>query len=280
MNYYKDSHLTSPSHGLLAKLGVDAEVALMEEGIGPDPDAAVYLSGSLVEGFGNRGSDIDIFVVGSLTPSSSGMLIHKEHFTISLHYYDQRRVDFEYWPEAPVLSLADRLATMRLGEDFVAEKLASVEELFIHRLHIGLPLRTPERLEELRALFDRRRFCQYLTQQSIHRIDGAVEDIAGMLDDQHYEVAVLRSRDLAALATDAYGHSLGNTNPLPKWRSQVLRVLQRNHPDDLRLSEVKQKFWELQFPSPAKGLLIPSSAERYANDCLEFAERVVQWIQG
>lgn len=258
---------------LLASLGIDLEAVLASEDLGADTGAAVYLSGSLVEGLGNSSSDVDIFVVGDLVPNGPHV-ITKDKFCISIHFSGARRIDFEYWAAGHIKDMAVKLEAIRLGEDFVAEKLAPIEELFIHRILIGLPILGADRFFSLAQLFDRDRFRQYLVQQSIHRIDGAMEDVVGTIDDGDWLSAVTRSRDLVNFAADAFCHSKGNTNPLPKWRARILERLPGN---EARMLE--KQYWELQFPELGSAPFRAEVAEVYARRCLDFAEQITWSIQ-
>lgn len=261
---------------LLSSLDLDAEVLLGHEGLDAVPgDCTVYLSGSLVEGLGNCGSDVDLFVIGNREPAGP-LVIRKDGFAISIHFAGRRRIDFEYWPRHAVDQIADKLARVRLGEDFVAEKLAPVEELFVHRLFIGLPLRDAPDLLALQALFDLKRFSGYLTQQAIHRIDGAQEDLRGMLEERQWDVAVFRARDLLELSADAWSFHRGRTNPLPKWRPRLLERLG----DDPQAQQVRRTLWELEFPFAAFGCPESRAVEAHVRRCMAFSEQVVQWVQG
>lgn len=259
---------------ILKSLETDAASLLQLEDLSPESPAAIYLSGSLVEGFGNQCSDVDIFVVGALKPSGQ-TVIKKSKFSIAIHFLGKRRVDFEYWPEDVMRELADKLAHIDVRKDFVAEKLDPVEELFIHRLKIGIPLARPERLQELRSHFNFELFTRYLAQQSIHRIDGALEDLYGMIDDLDTDVALMRARDLVGLACDAYCHRLGNTNPLPKWRPKVLAALAGRE----RVDEVAAMFWRLQFPEGNLLRRDMPAARAYLMECISFANQIVDWLQ-
>lgn len=256
----------------LQSLGLDREHLLslepLDQGV-----TAVYVSGSLVEGLGNVGSDVDIFVVGDAQPTRQ-TAIWKELCAISIHYHGRRRIDFEYWREAHVDNIAARLDKIRIGQEFVAEKLEPIEELFIHRVKIALPMSREDGLRALQAKFDFDKFGQYLAQQAVHRIDGGMEDVLGMIDSGDWKVGVLRARELVGLAIDAYRHALGHTNSLPKWRPKVLDELAT---DDFGQS-VRRRFWELQFP-PLSMLEDERQCAAYMEECVRFANSIVEWVQ-
>ena len=256
----------------VASLPVEEILALEE--FPKDDETSVYLSGSLVEGYGNSGSDIDVFVLTNDKPKGQ-LIIDKKRFAISIHFIDTRRVDFEYWPAPRVLEIADRLRQIKPGTDFVAEKLDPVEELFIHRLKIGIPLWNSAKFADWQAKFDFSLFQKYLVQQAVHRIDGALEDLCGMLSDNDLDVALFRARDLVNLTIDAYCHYAGNTNPLPKWRVKILESFATDQFGD----EVRSKFWQFQFPDVENLRTDSTAGAAYIESCIEFANRVTNWIQ-
>lgn len=265
------------AENILSETKHDIEGILALENLKKDDDNVIYLSGSLVEGLGNSGSDIDIFVVGSANPSGE-FIINKRYFSISVHYLGSRRVDFEYWPRSVVKDIAYRLNQIEVGSEFVAEKLSQPEELFIHRLFVGLPLKHPDFHDRLKRQFDLDRFRAYLIQQSIHRIDGALEDLVGMLDDGKLDDGLLRAVDLVGLSLDTLGYSQGNTNTLPKWRGAIAKRL-TSPVYGKEVVVLAEQFWQLIFPDSSKHLQTAANATAYIRSCIDYSERVVACIQ-
>jgi predicted nucleotidyltransferase len=238
---------------------------------------SVYASGSVVEGFGNRHSDIDIFVVGDSEPSSNGVIITKEQFAISIHFLGERRIDFEYWPVEQVHAMAARLSDIKVGEDFVADKLGPVEKLFIHRLKVALPLINPVQLTKLKSRFAWQHFQDYLVQEAIHRIDGAIEDVWGLMETGRLLDAALRARDIAGFAADVGRFAKGETNPLEKWRASALARLSERDEATVKLMG---EFISLQFPDPPPRSSDRDDIEKYVRRCIAFADTAVRDVQG
>jgi hypothetical protein len=224
-----------------------------------------------VEGLANSASDIDLFVVGAGAGPRAQTVFTKSRFSIGIHFVGARRVDFEYWPQDEVRAIARRLAAVEPGKEFVAEALEPSDEVFIHRVRIGVPVANEEGFRRLRAEFDFDRFRRYLVQQAVHRLDGALEDLTGMLDDGDLQSALLRGRDLVGFAADALLHDLGSTNTLPKWRP---RLLDAAGPD---AAEVRSRFWELQFPPG--GVPDERLCREHVHRCIEFAHAVTDRVQ-
>jgi hypothetical protein len=247
---------------------------LHHEGLGSDFAGIAYLSGSLVEGFGNSSSDIDLFVISDRQPKG-GTVIEKVDHLIAIHFHGRRRVDFEFWTPTHALEIAARLRRMVIGREFLADKLDLPTECFIHRIRIGIPLTDTTSFEDLRAQFDFKLFSAYQTQQAIHRIDGAHDDVVGMLDDKDWSVLIPRAIDLVSLAVDAYCFSKGATNPLSKWRAKKLAAL----PVSDRTRVVNTAYLNLCFPHADELLKSPALCEAFGRKCITFANEVVSWIQ-
>ena len=212
--------------------------------------------------------------MGDGEPATEAVL-RKDDYSIAIHYGPSRRIDFEYWSEETVRAIAGALAGARVGEEFVADRLAPVQELFVHRLLVGRPLCGSDAWNALRERFDAGHFRGYLTQQEIHRVDGAMEDVAGMVDSGDLRSALLRARDVVGHATAAYAHACGNTNPLVKWRARIVERL----PERELTGYVRDSYTRLTF-----GACGPpddrAAAMAFVEDCARYSHRVVGWIQG
>jgi len=237
-----------------------------------DKTDVVYISGSLIEGYGNSSSDVDIFVISDVEPIGEN-IIKKDKFTIDIRFEGKRRVDFEYWRPQYVDEIAQKLKKITPGKDFVAEKLSPVEELFIHRIKIGQVIQNKLDFEKLKNKFDLNLFSRYLLQQSIHRIDGAIEDLVGLLDDGDLDTAIFRAVSIVGLSVDAWCFYRGRTNPLEKWRVKKLSEL--TNPSD---SFVSKKYFELSFPNPER-LIDATKKTQYIEDCINISHEICHTIQ-
>jgi hypothetical protein len=229
------------------------------ESLEDTPRYSVHVAGSLVEGLGNRNSDVDVFVIGEAAPSgeSVGQI---EGCTTSMHYVDTRRVDYQYWTDAQVDEVVRRL-------DGDAD-LAIGELVFLHRLRTGVAIAGAARLDALRARvpFDRLASCQ----REVARIDvdNALEDLYGMIDDGDHELALLRSRDLLDAALDAFRFTLGDTNPRGKWRIKIVAGLADQAPE----LDLVERYWALL---PARR----DDAVPQLKACIAFANEVIEWLE-
>jgi hypothetical protein len=271
--------MNQPSkRAVIESLGVDLQKLLALESLTPEVDAAVFLAGSLVEGMGNKYSDIDVFVVGGARPKGES-LHHAGDALFSVHMLDTRRVDFEYWTDEAASGLAAKLNGLSLkdgGSDNVMmeRRLTEDEIMFIHRIRTGIPLIHEHRLEKLRARFDFDRLSQYLLEVKMREIDDALEDLYGMMEQP--AVGLMRARELLNCACDAYVHHKGGTSIRRKWRTRQLELLG----DEPEVRRFSQRFWQLQFPE-AHRLLEDASAYRgYVETCIRFCNQTTDAILG
>jgi hypothetical protein len=262
-------------NGEIAGLGSDRILAL--EGFPDGTSTPVYVSGSIVMPFANAWSDIDVYVISDRNPMGELALDEGTNAVVQ-HFLDRRRVDFEFWRPATVAGLAERLATIRLGEgQHVLRGVFSYNETrFVHRLRIGVALQQADELDAWRARFDFGLFGRYLAQEAIRESDGWYEDVCGMLEADDLDCAVLAARTLAGLATDAYLHHLGNTDPNVKWRPRYLQLFD----DGSELHRVVvAAYWRLELPHDVGPEGDPANRRRYAEDCIGLSRRITAHVQ-
>lgn len=257
--------------------GVTAAEILALEDLGHRRRAVVYLGGSRVEGHGNPWSDVDVFVLGDLSPVGPDVRPGGAN-VVSVHFFKQIRFDFEYWSRAQVRDLARRLRTLRLGisRELTRTAFSYIEECFLHRLRTGKPLLDHEGFRRWQRRFDFRKFASYQAQETIRHADAMLEDACGMLEAGHVETAVFTAREMVGEAVDAYCHFRGETDPVKKWR---LVHLDRLPAGDPHAAELREGYWRLQFPPLSDVRGNTAGARAYVEECVRFANRVVSWIQ-
>jgi predicted nucleotidyltransferase len=238
-----------------------------------DDDTVIYVSGSLIEGHGHETSDVDVFVVGDRRPTA-GLQVDIDNYQVAVDFGENRRIDYEYWPLAQVEQLAQKLTTLDLGRDFVG-MLRDEEEVFIHRLRVGVPISGSAKFERVQGLFDFTRLRRYQTIKAFREIDNVLDDLTGMIESEHLSVALMRSADLVGYVVDAWTHHCGNTNPYQKWRLRILEDL----PSTDRTREVLEGFWRQRFPDAAVLRRDPRACRAHIIECMEFANSVTDWIQ-
>ncbi len=239
-----------------------------------DQVTAAWLSGSLVEGLGNPSSDFDLFVaVRELSPTLPVTRRDRDHAVYGI-IVDGRRFDIEYWTEAQIAALAHKLEHVPVDDlqHHTLHFFEYWETEFIHRIFIGAPAIAPEEFARLRALFDRRRFAGYLTENAIRRVDDAFDDAVGMLDAGDLENAILRARDTVELSIDVLLYAHGETNDKTKFRVTKLRRAAERHPE---LGPYLGRLWDFECGAPRE----LGAARAYVEQGLRWSSDIVEGIQ-
>ena len=250
-------------------VGVTVEEVLALEGFPDESGAVVYVSGSVFSGHGNPWSDIDVFAltdrkpVGSLAQAAST---------------NGRRFDWEFWRPEGVRELAERVSRLELGtgRDILGTAFLHIEQCFIHRLRVGIPILDQDGFAGYRERFDFDRFRAFQAEEAIRWLDALVEDLCGMIEVSDADAALFTSRELVGTAVDAYCHHHGNTDPVRKWRVKHLEALAA---ESERHREVCGTFWRLQFPDAASLRTDWQACQSHLEECLRFAERLAASVQ-
>jgi hypothetical protein len=260
----------------LTGLGADELLAL--EGYPDGSDTVLFLSGSIVAGHANPWSDIDLFAITDRLPLSDNQG-HATTNAVATHIIKDRRVDYEFWRPATVEWIAKRLAAHKLGsgESIPGASFIQIEEIFMHRLRIGVPLVNEEGFAELRGQFDFALLAAFQTEEAIRHLDAELEDLIGMRKGGDRDVGLWVARQVVDVSVEAYVHSLGITDPVKKWMIKYLDALD----DSPRHRQLREDYWRLMYPAAAAALRDGGDDwHRYAEEVIEFSSRVTAWAQG
>ena len=258
--------------------GFESAELLALEGYPDGSDAVGYLSGSLVAGHANPWSDIDVFIVTDRGPTAE-IQGHATTNSTASHILRGRRVDFEYWRPPSVEWMARRLDAHELGtgRSIAGASFIQIEEIFMHRLRIAIPMLNPDGLEKLRAMFDFDHLAAFQAEESIRHLDAELEDLIGMRKGGDRDTALWVARQVLDVSVEAYIHSRGVTDPVKKWTIKHLEALR----DDPHRDEMLEDYWRLTHPADAATLRDGGDAwEGYAEEVIAFSHRVVAWAQG
>lgn len=187
----------------------------------------VFISGSLVEGFGNATSDLDVFVITEVAiTESSGILLADQSYSIEIDYLEEQlRIDTERWHIVTVRDVIATVNTTSLTDWSAAWKIPEPRLQLAHAIRIGEPVAEAARFAEIASQFDWHKLSTLLRNRFLLQYDGFVEDCAGALQDGDHPTASQLSRWALGAAADAYLASRGLTNGKAKWRFAKLRSL-------------------------------------------------------
>lgn len=191
-----------------------------------------FLTGSIAEGDGNRGSDIDICVllekpldrdmVGGYCVAGSGTRIKIDYFNIA-----STGVEIQYWLKCDLQEVCDQL------ERFTIKPLQEIwpnQLRLVHRLKAGKCLRNPEEFERLRGLCDFDALSRYLCFANHRAVDAYYHDANCFLDEGHAGDALVVAQLAVSHAVDAYLATRGETNLNTKWRYRRLNAIEPGSP--------------------------------------------------
>lgn len=210
--------------------GVIAE--LSSRSILPPHYDTVFTSGSLIRGWGNPTSDLDVHVV-TRDPWVSGIgetnHVALEPNTLQYEqiFVDGRRWDVEYWTAGQVEQVLSKITNEQFGDDQGAWRTLSYHEIaLLERLPYAAAADSGSWLESIRTRLADSAHRSVLIVNSLKQADGYTEDTAGQIARGDLYSAVIASRNAFNHAVDALTASQGQFGSLwPKWRARRMQIV-------------------------------------------------------
>lgn len=208
-------------------------------------NSLVYVAGSLLEGFGNATSDVDIYVVCEksyldkqackLTDSES--LIRSENNLIRNVIHDGTRYDFEYWSWENFNGIIKKLNCLDFKTEGHITRLSRDEYDLLHRFKYAKPLVNEEKFHELydSIQFEDLGFYQVVVQSESY--SGCLQDLQGASSSGDYGSAFIMVRCLIDIVVTSYLAVNGETNPSLKWMYRKLVRYQETTGDTALLQD-------------------------------------------
>lgn len=205
--------------------------ALAERRLLPERRSAVYLAGSLVRGWGNAMSDVDVYVV--VPEPWQGEVSNTTHVSVApgsvpVHAFDHdgRRWDVEYWLDAQVDELLDAVSwdSFESGRR-TADTITPHEIAFAQRLGFSLVVEGDDWVRRRAGEFDASAIKAMIATNALYELDLLTEDAVGMLESGDVDSAVLATRLAFGWAIEALLASLGEFNEQPKWRARRMKAV-------------------------------------------------------
>lgn len=227
----------------------------------------IFLSGSIIEGFGNVESDLDVYVVfPEIVPDlradfDTGINI------ISLEFTTNWRLDVESWAKEQMLAASDRIRCCTPQSLGARTDISFEDSALAHNIRIGIPIRHEEHFQQIKLSFDFAHLSHLLTSKYLNSYIGLAEDAAGAIASKQHGAAMLMSRKAAQAAFDAWLAAHGETNPKDKWRFNKLEKLGNQ--------AMLERYWALETPQ----IVDKKDVLSYAKDWLLFAQSIVLQVQ-
>lgn len=212
----------------------------------PAETICVYVSGSLLAGWGHANSDLDFYVIHAtdtaLHVKHSSMNISRERPPTVVKYEGNTRWDIEYWAVEAVEDLFDRLDR---GRD-ESTRLGERDLEFLFRLSVGRALVGSEWLAEHKRSLDQSPVRFVAAARSLNGADGLIEDALGLLTIGDLESAVLAAHVAFGMTIDALLATYGAYSQSFKWRA---RKMQAVRPQELDWDT----YWQIETMSGLRG---------------------------
>jgi hypothetical protein len=195
----------------------------------PQSTMALYLAGSLVRGWGNDASDLDIYVILSDQwdgPSGRRLPVPLVPATVPLEItvVDGRRWEITYWLDAQVDQFLARVSID--GYQGGAGGLEVAEYAFLERLTYARPLLGADWLAQRRSAVESSSLRSMVIAKHLDGLDNQSEDATGMLAVNDLDSAVLAARDAFGFAVDALLACHGELGYGRKWRARRVRSIE------------------------------------------------------
>lgn len=192
----------------------------------------IYMSGSIMEGFGNSESDIDLFVVSKDLPKIEaidnylegidGNRFIFENKIIITNSYDGVDFDIEFHKIDDVDMYVYNLNNHLLKEnDYYLD--------FLHRMKFGFPLLKEKNFNNYiqKVQFSNLNYVKARKYSTYFPIK--VTDILGAYKEKDFQTSFFMSWFLLEESIDTYLFLLGETNPNKKWRIKKIKNLKKKN---------------------------------------------------
>lgn len=201
------------------------------------PEDLVVLSGTLLEGFGNEYSDLDVYVIGHELPEATAedasSTVVREDSRVrrraeKLASAADAMLDIQYYTLQELQTLARSLNELyresRRSTQIFRKTLHGEDEDLIHKLMTGRILQEGAHQFDARSVFDVAKFC-FLKYRN--EIGGYPEfrDLAGSWIDGDLDTCLLNTRGYLIAQVSGMMFLAGSTNPRPKWFVRRLQSL-------------------------------------------------------
>lgn len=206
------------------------------------PSNVVILSGTLLEGFGNLYSDLDLYVISESLPATASdeptQLVVREDGGLrrvneTLPAASDVLLDVQYYTFRELETLSRSLNSLyteaREGTQIFRKTLHHEDEDLVHKLLSGRVLQDGTQGFQARAIFDPDAFC-FLKYRN--EVGGYAEfrDIVGSWSAGDFDTCLFNTRNYLISQVSGLMFLAGNTNPRPKWFVRRLASLATLHP--------------------------------------------------
>lgn len=220
----------------------------------------IYVSGSLLEGFGNCKSDIDIYVIvranemqqnfDAVTIEKSKLVIDEtgniKMFAVSIDM--AKKYDIEFWNLEEVVKACKKINDFVLDENIYVKAIPNDYVDLIHRMKFGKALYKEGNFNEFISQINFYNLNLYLYKINYYYYSSFLEDVEGAYLDKDFGTALFLAKDMSICIITSFLALMGETNPNVKWLYR--KFLQFLNQNTVVSKEEKQsmfkEFYEIQ----------------------------------
>ncbi|GAA3690731.1 hypothetical protein GCM10022267_91370 [Lentzea roselyniae] len=200
-------------------MNVDLSVCIAElrsRQLLPADVRCVFVSGSLVKGWGNAASDLDVYVISDAPWTGRhietvSVRLESSTVPVDAFYVDGFRWDVEYWELRQIDQLLHSVSWSEYdGGSLTMHPLSRHEIDVLEQLTYAQALLGEEWLAERKSELAQSALRTHLIGQRLNLADVYVEDATGQLQAEDYECAALSARL-------AFGHAVDALRPHLIW---------------------------------------------------------------
>ena len=195
-------------------------------------EEVLFWSGSWADGFANKESDLDLYVIGNVKEigfKTYEYTAHGFHELVRTQIEGKGvRMDVTYIVPDIIIQVADYFNKYDPENDYATTWSPNFIEL-IHRIKIAIPVINDEKLKDYQKLIDFNKFSAYLANYYHRLADSLQQDVLGLIDEKEYVSAYLVAIQRLKCIVDIYLVKKGETNTrVEKWRMKKLKRIDDN----------------------------------------------------
>lgn len=234
-------------------------------------DDIIYISGSLVEGIGNKYSDIDIFIITN----------DIKKIELTNYDYDEtklktifrefigKKCDIEIYDIKTIeknLSILNKVEIEKVRIANIFDEIPTNKFLsFLHRMLVGQVLNNEKSFENIRRKINKDKYYKVLSLYYQNEIENIYDDLVGNMENKNYITTILLGNTIIPSLMAYYLASKEVSIDRRKWSYIYLKRLAEKDKNVLNLLTEFEKF-----------LFLKIEKEKYAKELLKFINKIIQ----
>jgi predicted nucleotidyltransferase len=218
---------------------------LRKRDVVPSAALCVFVAGSLVRGWGNEKSDVDLYIIAEelwtgRTSSLASVGLEPSIVPAYALYVDERKLDVAYWLNDQIDQLLAKVSWGNFDNSQNSADLLTDHEIeFLARLSHSRAVVGESWLERRRHEAENSAVRAFAVARNLNFTEVLIEDAVGQLQAGDAYSAVLSARAAFGHAVDALLSSYGEIGTSVKWRA---RRMMEVHQEILSFDD----YWSLE----------------------------------